>query len=450
MLRRARQLPLTATLLLVTSWAWAGVDQSKRSADQFASDVATKWFEQLYDVVKAERTTPPPASRIYGITAVALYESLVAGTEKNRSLVGQLHSLTSLPQPKKNKKYHWPTVANAVLANTIRGLYPTISQASLDAINNLEQGFASQQQAVAPGPVYERSVAHGQAVATATLEWAATDGFSLSNNCPYVPVPGAWEPTPPSFNPNPLQPCWGMIRPMVLTTGGECPSPGHPAFSADTASDFYAAGLEIYHVGLGLTNGQKTIAEYWSDGAGATGTPPGHWIAIVSQIARNDSLSLAAAAEAYPRVGIAVHDAFIGCWNIKYIYNLQRPVTYINDNIDTGWLPYIVTPGFPSYSSGHSTQSAAAARVLTDMFRVKSFTDTTHVDHGLEPPPEPRTFDSFDEAAAEAAVSRLYGGIHFSFDNNDGLASGQCIGQAIHDRVVFKNDDDDRDKRRRR
>ncbi len=453
MQRGARELTLTATLLLVASWAWAGVDQSKRSADQFASDVASTWFEQLYDVVKAERTTPPPASRIYGITAVALYESLVAGTEKNRSLVGQLHSLTSLPQRKKNKKYHWPTVANTALANTIRGLYPTISQASLDAINNLEQGFfASQQQAVVPGPVYERSVAHGQAVATAILEWAATDGFSLSNNCPYVPVPvpGAWEPTPPPFNPDPLQPCWGMIRPMVLTSGGECPSPGHPAFSTDTASGFYAAGLEVYDMGLGLTNGQKTVAEYWSDGAGATGTPPGHWIAIVSQIARNDSLSLAAAAEAYARVGIAVHDAFIGCWNTKYIYNLQRPVSYINDHIDAGWLPYLVTPGFPSYNSGHSTQSAAAARVLTDMFGIRSFTDTTHVDHGLVPPQEPRTFDSFDEAAAEAAISRLYGGIHFSFDNNDGLASGECIGQAIRDRVVFKKDDDDRDKRRRR
>jgi hypothetical protein len=234
-----------------------------------------------------------------------------------------------------------------------------------------------------------------------------------------------------------------MIRPMVLTSGEECPPPGHPAFSTDPASNFHAAGLEVYNVGLDLTDEQKTIADYWSDGAGATGTPPGHWIAIVSQIARNDDLSLAAAAEAYARVGMAVHDAFIACWKPKYSYNLQRPVTYINDNIGAGWLPYIVTPGFPSYTSGHSTQSGAAARVLTGMFGSKSFTDTTHTDHSLVPPQEPRTFDSFDEAAAEAAISRLYGGIHFSFDNDDGLASGQCIGQAIHDRVSFKKDDDD-------
>jgi hypothetical protein len=445
---RSRTLPLTLTaaLLLVNSWAWADLDQSKKSADQFPSDVASTWFEELYNVVKVERTTPPLASRIYGITAVALYESIVAGTEKHRSLAGQLNGLTSLPQPKKNQKYHWPTVANTALANVLRRLYLMISQASLEAISTLEHSFASQQRAVVPGPVYERSVAHGQAVATAVLAWAASDGSSIYNNCPYVPVPerGAWEPTPPPFNPNPLLPCWGLIRPMVLTSSEECHPPGHPAFSADRASAFYAAGLEVYNVALDLTEEQQTIADYWSDGPGATGTPPGHWIAIVSQIARDDRLSLAAAAEAYVRVGIAVHDAFIACWNTKYFYNLQRPVTYINDNIDVDadWRPHIVTPNFPSYTSGHSTQSGAAARVLTDMFGSKRFTDTTHTDHGLVPPQEPRTFESFDEAATEAAVSRLYGGIHFAFDNDDGLASGQCIGEAITDRVRFRNEDD--------
>jgi PAP2 superfamily len=438
-----QSLAVSLVMLLATSLAWADLDQRKETADEFPSDTASIWFEKLYDVVKAEKTTPPVASRIYGVTAIALYESIVAGTEENRSLVGQLNGLMSLPQPKKNNKYHWPTVANTVLIDTIRGLYPTISQASLDAINNLAQSFASRQQAVVPKPVYERSILHGQEVAAAVLDWASTDGFQIYNSCAYVPLPvsGAWEPTPPLFTPYQLQPCWGMIRPMVLTFGEECSPPGHPAFSTDTASDFYTAGLEVYHVGLGLSDKQKTIADYWSDGTG-TGTPPGHWIAIVSQIARNENLSLAAAAEAYARVGMAVHDAFIACWNVKYTYNLQRPVTYINDNIDAGWVPYIVTPSFPSYTSGHSTQSGAVARVLTDMFGITSFKDTTHTDHGLVPPLEPRTFNSFDEAAAEAAVSRLYGGIHFPFDNDDGLASGRCIGQVFHDRVSFNDDGD--------
>ena len=431
---------LTILFLFLNSWAFAEREQREKFADELYSVIALTWFELLYDVVKAERISPPEASRVYGITAVALYESIVAGTKENRSLVGQLNGLISVPEPEKNKEHHWLTVANAAIANTIRGLYPTISPASFEAINKLEQRFASLYQAHGAAEEYERSVTYGQAVATAILEWAATDELSIYDNCPYVPLSlaGAWEPTPPLFNPNPLQPCWGLIRPMVLTSGEECAPPGHPRFSAAPSSDFFAAGFEVYNVVTELTAEQKLIADYWSDAAGSTGTPPGHWIAIVSQIARNDKLSLAEAAEAYVNVGIAVHDAFIGCWNTKYVYNLQRPVTYINENIDGNWMPYLVTPNFPSYTSGHSTQSGAAASVLTDMFGVKKFTDTTHIDHALLPPQEPRTFESFYEAAAEAAVSRLYGGIHYRFDNNDGLASGECIGQAIQERVSFK------------
>jgi hypothetical protein len=218
--RRTLPLTLIASLLFVQT-AFADVELTKKHADDFPSEVASAWFEKLYEVVKAERTTPPAASRIYGITAVALYEGIVSGTQGNRSLVGQLNGLISVPPAKQTKKYHWPTVANTVLANTNRGLYPAISQASLDAVNNLEQSFASQHRNEVGKPVYKRSHFYGERVASAILAWAATDGYSANNNCPYVPVivPGGWAPTPPVFSPNPLQPCWGLIRPMVLTSG---------------------------------------------------------------------------------------------------------------------------------------------------------------------------------------------------------------------------------------
>ena len=225
---------------------------------------------------------------------------------------------------------------------------------------------------------------------------------------------------------------------MVLTSGAECAAPGNPSFSTDSSSEFYAAAFEVYNTRVNLTSEQKTIADYWADGAGATGTPPGHWIAIVGQVSRNSGLTLMASAEAFARVGIAVHDAFIECWYTKYVYNLERPLTYIRDHIDAAWSSYITTPAFPSYHSGHSTQSGAASTVLTDLFGTLSFTDTAHTDHGLVPPQSPRSFDSFDEAADEAAISRMYGGIHCAFDNNDGLASGRCIGGTIIARVRFE------------
>jgi PAP2 superfamily len=416
----------------------AGAGHPPQTPDDAPSEVASVWFDQLYDLVKTEQITAPPASRLYGLAAVTLYEAIVPGSRAHRSLVGQLHALAAVPQPTPDQPYHWPTVANTALATAIRALVPEASPASLDAINGLEQTFAAPFQSSVPPPVYDRSVAHGQAVAKAVVAWAATDGFAALHNCPYTPPvgPGLWEPTPPAFAP-PLEPCWGQLRPFVLTSGEECAPPPPPAYAEEPASEFYARTLEVYTTNVHLTAEQRTIAHFWADLSGTTGTPPGHWIAIVGQIARHEGLSLMAAAEGYVRVGLAVADAFIGSWHTKYTYNLLRPETAITRRIDPAWLPLLVTPGFPSYTSGHATQSGAAATVLTDLFGITPFTDTLHQDHHLEPRLEPRSFGSFDEAAAEAAMSRLYAGIHYRFDNDNGLAQGRCIGQVIVDRIVF-------------
>jgi hypothetical protein len=430
---------LAVVPLLVALGLGAGAEPQPQAPDDLPSEVASVWFDQLYDVVTTEALSPPVASRIYGVTAVALYEAMVPGSWANQSLVGQLNALASVPQPDPDQQYDWPTVASSALARAVRGLFPTASQGSLDAINALEHAWAAELQSSVPPPIYDRSVAQGQAVAEAVLAWAATDGFLALNNCPYTPPvgPGLWVPTPPSFAPNPLQRCWGQLRPFVLTSSDECAPPPPPAYATAPASAFYGLALEVYATNLTLAEEQQTIALYWADSPGVTGTPPGHWIAIVSQLARNQGMSLMAAAEAYARVGLAVADAFIGCWQTKYTYNLLRPVTYIQDVIDPTWVPLLVTPNFPSYTSGHSTQSGAAATVLTGMFGVKPFTDTLHQDHHLEPRLEPRSFGSFDEAAAEAARSRLYAGIHYPFDNDNGLIQGRCIGQVIVDRITF-------------
>jgi membrane-associated phospholipid phosphatase len=203
-------------------------------------------------------------------------------------------------------------------------------------------------------------------------------------------------------------------------------------------SNFYASAQQVYDTGRSLTDEQRTIAIYWADNPGHTGTPAGHWVSIAGQLIRHTQLSLMEAAEVFARIGIAVHDAFISCWATKYKYMLQRPVTYINAHIDPQWRSVVPTPPFPSYSSGHATVSQAAAVVLTDRFGDVAFTDTTHRDHNVFPPQSPRTFPSPLAAAAEAARSRLYGGIHYAFDNDDGLGSGRCIGDRIRARVQFK------------
>jgi hypothetical protein len=176
-----------------------------------------------------------------------------------------------------------------------------------------------------------------------------------------------------------------------------------------------------------LTREQEAVARFWSDDPGLTPSPSGHSISILTQVAGMLDVSLARAAEAYAKVGIAVADAFIACWNTKYRDNLLRPVTYIRDLIDPAWTPLLVTPPFPEYTSGHSVQSGAAAQVLADLFGDLAFVDRTHERRGLPA----RSFRSFHEAAEEAAVSRLYGGIHFRAAIERGLEQGRCIGRHV-------------------
>jgi hypothetical protein len=412
---------------------------AKSSADRANAEVAVAWFDLLYDVVRTENLSPPEAARVYGIASITLYEAIVPGSRHRQSLVGQLNELSFLPRPEQHKEYHWPAVANTALETSLRQLFSSASADFLAAIEELAQHFANAFEAEEAHAVIARSVAHGQQLADEVFTWASADGYNRLNNCPFTPPigPGLWEPTPRSFTRNPLQPCWGQLVPFVLRSGAACSAPPPHPYSEDRASPFFLDAHEVYETVNNLTAEQQTIAQYWADAPGQTGTPAGHWIAIVGQLAERERLSLASAAEAYVRVGLAVADAFIASWHTKYQYNLLRPVTYIRKLLDPSWSSFIETPPFPEYTSGHSVQSGAAATVLTDVFGEKAFTDTTHVDHRLTPPREPRSFGSFSEAAEEAAISRLYGGIHFRHAIAQGLDQGICVGQTIIDEIQF-------------
>jgi hypothetical protein len=401
------------------------------AASAYGAEVPVAWFDLALELV---RTTPgfspPVASRAFGYAGVALYEAVVPGMPEGRSLAGRLNELTRVPPPA-DRAYHWPTVANSALASILRSLFPTTSVANSAAIDDLELRFSGQARAVLPLGVYRRSLARGAEVARHVFDWSTTDGGHeafLRNFPPYTPPsgPGLWLPTPPAFAPA-LQPFWGSNRPFVIASGETC-SPGPPPpYSEDARSGFYAEAHECYRVVIELTPKQEAIARFWSDDPGETPTPPGHSISILTQAVRALDLSLERAAEAYAKVGIAVADAFISCWSTKYGYNLLRPVTYIRRLIDPSWTPLLVTPPFPEYTSGHSVQSGAAAQVLRQLFGDLAFTDHTHDARRLSP----RSFRSFTEAAQEAAISRLYGGIHFQAAIERGLEQGVCIGKRV-------------------
>ncbi len=279
-----------------------------------------------------------------------------------------------------------------------------------------------------------RSRRHGDRVAEAIFAWSATDGGheGYLSNFPagYIPPigPGRWQHTPPGFLAA-LQPTWGTNRTMVPSLAEAAAAAPPIAFSEDPASAFFAEAREVYDTVNSLTDEQLAIARFWSDDPGLTATPAGHSVSILSQLLAAKRANLEVAAEAYARLGIALSDAFVCCWATKYRYHLLRPITYIRAHIDSAWgdpLP-LTTPPFPEHTSGHSVQSAAA-RVLTDLFGPIAFTDHTHDRRGMAP----RHFASFDEAAAEAAMSRLYGGIHYRRAIEEGLRQGALVVDAIN------------------
>jgi hypothetical protein len=215
---------------------------------------------------------------------------------------------------------------------------------------------------------------------------------------------------------------------MAVPSLGDLDPGPPPAFSIDVASAFFGEALEVYETVSTLTAEQEAIVRFWADDPGRTATPAGHSTSILTELLRREDRSLAAAAEGYARLGMALCDAFIACWRTKFRYNLVRPITYIRANIDPAFgdpLP-VTTPPFPEYTSGHSVQSGAAATVLSALFGSTSFTDHSHDRLGLSA----RSFASFDAFAEEAAVSRLYGGIHFRSAIERGLAQGRRIGSA--------------------
>ena len=400
-------------------------------ASAYSAEVPAAWFDLALELV---RTTPgfspPVASRALGYAGVALHEALVPGLPEGKSFAGRLNGLTGPPGPA-DVAHHWPTVANSALASILRALFPTAPGAGLDAIDALERRSATEARRFVPLGVHRRSAQRGAAVALHIFEWSTTDGGHdgfRDNFPPYTPPsgPGLWEPTPPGFA-RALQPYWGSNRPLILPSGASCPAPPPLPYSEDPSSGFYAEGHECYLATTQLTSEQEAIARFWSDDPGATPTPPGHSVSILTQVVRALELPLDRAADAYARVGIAVADAFIACWNTKYQDNLLRPITYIRRTIDPGWTPLLVTPPFPEYTSGHSVQSAATAQVLTDLFGPLAFTDRTHESRGLPA----RSFGSFLEASHEAAISRLYGGIHFRAAIERGIEQGIWLGRQV-------------------
>jgi hypothetical protein len=426
-------LTLAILLLSMTSIALPTTAQDVESVPTVEHDpaFAVEWMQTLYEVIQAEGVSAPAASRLYAYAGVTLYEALVPGIEGNYSLAGQIESMPEMPFPDEGVEYDWPSVANATMFTVTDAFFPNGSVESHATIAELREQQALARLETVNADVIDRSLEFGDELGAALNEWIASDGFADTRGVAYeLPVgDGLWTPT--TEGTNPAEPYWGQIRPFALDYADRCAVEMNLEYSSDPDSTFYAQAMEVKEVGDNLTEEQQATARFWVDTPAITGTPAGHWVSIENQLVEQLDLPLDRAAEMYALVGMSLADAFISCWSLKYQVNLLRPETYIHANIRRSWQPYIQTPPFPEYPSGHSVVSAAAAEVLTGLFGTVAFTDATHVSRGEAP----RWFTSFEAAATEAAISRLYGGIHYRLSIENGMRQGRCVGQRVLDNI---------------
>ncbi len=396
--------------------------------------VLAVWYQLVFDLVRHTPTyTPPVASRTFGYVGVTVYEATASGADSGLiTLAGQLNGLQSLPQRESQQTYDDALVLHAALANVVTQEFSNTGPTGQRALAAVRDKLGAAVSDGLSADVKDRSQAYGAALAAAVLAWAATDGGAVIANMgfatdfPAPSTPAGWVPTSKiALQQTPLLPDWGKNRPFAMPKGSSCPLPPPPDYSEDKGSDFYKQAQEVYEVSKALTPEQKAIALFWADDAMLSRTPPGHWISIALQVLEHEQADMPRRAEVLAKLGVAVADAFIGCWDAKYQYNLLRPVTYIRGLIDPKWETLLTTPPFPEYPSGHSTQSGAAATVMTALFgEAHAFDDNTPSTDGLPP----RNFASFWAAAEEAGISRLYGGIHYRAAIDRGLDQGRCIG----------------------
>ncbi len=394
-------------------------------------------LNKLTEVVIHDIFSPPVASRIYAYANLAGYEALTPFDPSYQSLGGKLKRFQAGPQPEAGQAYCFPLASTHAFMTVARAL-----TFSVDFYDEFEKTLYEQyKQDGVPDDVYDRSMAYGEAVAKHVLDYAAKDNYKQTRGFKHTVTnaEGTWVPTPPAYM-DAAEPQWNKLRCWVMDTCVQFMPPRPFPYNMAEGSKYRQEVDEVYRTGKNLSKEQEAIAYFWDDNAFVMNvaghvmyaskkmTPGGHWMAIAQTVGRQKKLAMMPMVEAYALTAFALTDGFISCWDEKYRSNTVRPETVINKVIDPKWTPFLQTPPFPEYPSGHSVISTAAATVLTNLIGDNiAFTDSTEYKYGHGV----RSFKSFLDAANEASVSRLYGGIHYRSALVNGQKEGGEVGKWI-------------------
>ena len=413
-------------------------------SNTLAQNQASKLHELnslLINTVMQDLFNPPVASRIYVYPNIAFYECIATNKNQLQSLSGKLNGLKPLPKPTNE-------IDNEIAA-CISFCYT--AQALVATENKFEDWrneYTKTTKLLLDSAIWINSFNYGKQIADSILAYSKTDNYLKSRGLMRYIItnkPGDWQPTPLDYAQG-LEPNWNTIRPLTLSSPSQCSPKQKLVYSKSKKSLFYKTMMQTYRIGKNLDSIQKSIALYWDDNPNVSNnighlnyfihkiSPGGHWIMITKQACEQKNISIQKTAQAYTLTAIAIFDGFISCWDEKYKTNLIRPITIINREVDKNWQPYLQTPPFPEFTSGHSVTSNAAATVLTALLSDNfSFEDKTEIPFGQGR----RKFSSFNAASLESSNSRVYGGIHYPETAKISVQQGKAVGKVVLDKLAY-------------
>jgi len=436
---------LLATIVLFFSCG----EKKKEEPITVSSEELHASIDKVTEIMVHDIFSPPVASRIFAYPNIAAYEIIAIDSDEYQSLAGQLSDLTAIPKPDTTAIVNYDLAAMVAHMELSKRLI-----FSEDRIETLRDSLYGIWEGKNPN-LFNASRDYGLQVADHIGEWMNKDNYPQTRTMPKFTVdaddPTRWQPTPPAYMDG-IEPHWNKIRTFVIDSAQQFKPTPPPPFSMEEGSDFYKELKEVYDISNQITEKGDTseeiqIAKFWDCNpyvsvtrghlmfATKKITPGAHWIGITKIAAKKTDSDFHKTLYAYTKASIAMADAFISCWDEKYRSNLIRPETLINQHIDDSWKPVLQTPPFPEYTSGHSVVSGAASIALTDVFGDDfSFDDDTEVPYGLPI----RSFKSFSQAADEAAISRMYGGIHYRAAVEIGVKQGRDLGKFVIDNLKMK------------
>lgn len=402
-------------------------------------------LDKLTEIMVYDIFSPPVASRVYVYPSIAAYEIAIQDTTNTyASLSGQIEHFSPIPKLKN------PSEVNLNMSAVMA--YLNVGEELIFSTQKIKAYKDSIYQTWSKSPKFEESLNYANKVSQHVMEWAKQDNYAQTRTMPKFSIntenPSRWVPTPPDYMDG-IEPNWDKMRTFVLDSSSIFKPKRPTPFSMEKDSQFYNEMIEVYEtVNKARDKGDESeeieIAQFWDCNpyvsthkghmmfATKKITPGAHWILINKITSKKADFDFAQTARSYALLTIGIYDAFISSWDEKYRSNFIRPETVINRHVDEQWTPVLQTPPFPEYTSGHSVVSGSASIVMNEIYGdTFYFEDTTETPYGLPI----RDFDSFDQAAEEAAISRLYGGIHYMPAIEVGLEQGRKVGKYVVENI---------------